>query len=167
MTIVVSGIAAMARNGVIGRDNKIPWHISEDFKHFKRTTMGKPLIVGRKTFDSFGGKPLPGRPHIVVTRTAQPDRPDDNVFFVGDIDAALVKARAIAVELGVDEIFIAGGAQIYREAFAVTQRFYLTLIDRDYEGDATLNLDFTVWTERSSEPFEGPPPYAIKVLERV
>jgi dihydrofolate reductase len=165
MTVVISAIAAMSRNHVIGRDNKIPWHISEDFKFFKRTTMGKPMIVGRKTFESFG-KPLPGRPHVVISRTSQTDRPDENVFFVQDIDAALIRAKEIAVSSGVDEICIVGGAQIYKQAFTQTQRFYLTLVGRDYDGDAFLDLDFTGWKEVSSQSFDGDPPYTIKVLER-
>ena len=163
-SITVSAIAAMSRNHVIGRDNKIPWHISEDFKYFKRTTMGKPMVLGRKTFDSFGGKPLPGRPHVVISRTPQDDRPDERIFFVQDVDAAIERAKDLAD--GVDEIFVVGGAQIYQQAFPQIQRFHLTLVERDYDGDAFLKLDFSDWKEMSSESFEGDPPYTIKVLSR-
>jgi len=161
---VIAAIADMSRNRVIGKDNKIPWHISEEFKHFKRTTMGKPIIMGRKSWESLGCKALPGRTSIIVSRS--PETVTGDGVAVGSVEDAIALAKDIAIENGVDEIFIIGGAQIYKAAFPVTQRFYLTVIDQDYEGDAVLDLDFTDWKEVSAKPFEGPPPYAIKVLER-
>ncbi len=163
MSIKVSAIAAMSRNHVIGKDNKIPWHIPEELAHFKRTTLGKPIIMGRKSYESLG-KPLPGRANIVVSR--HPEAIQGDVIAVGTIEEALERAKEIARRDGVDEIFITGGSQIYQAALTVTQRFYLTVIDRDYEGDTFLDLDLNGWIETSIQSFNGPPPYTIKVLDR-
>lgn len=164
--VTVSIIAARARNHVIGAGNTIPWHIPDDFKHFKRTTMGKPLVMGRKTFESIGGKPLPGRPHIVVTRQADMP-PMDHVTYVSSLETAIEMAKKIAWDTGMDEIFIAGGAQIYTAAMALTDRLYLTIIDRDFEGDAFFPpIDSQDWTETSRSGFTDPTPYDIVVLER-
>ena len=161
--VTVSAIAAMSRNRVIGRDNKLPWHIPEEFAHFKRTTMGKPVIMGRKSYESLG-KPLPGRANIIVTR--HPEAIQGNVIAVHTIEEAIDRAKEIARRDGVDEIFIAGGAQIYEAALPLTDRFYLTVIDRDYEGDTFLNLELGRWKEISSQSFTGPPPYTIRILDR-
>lgn len=126
-------IAALGKNRVIGADNAMPWHIPADLKFFKSRTWGKPVIMGRKTFQSIG-KPLPGRPNIVVTR-------DDGfvaegVTLVADVNQALSVARDMAVEIGAEEIMIAGGAEIYKQLIALADRLYLTEIDFAPGGDA-------------------------------
>ena len=162
--VTIAAIAAMSRNRIIGKDGGMPWHIPEEFKHFKRTTMGKPIIMGRKSWEALGCKALPGRTSIIVSRN--PETVTGDGIAVGSIEDAIALAKDIAIENGVDEVFITGGAQIYKAAFPLTQRFYLTIIDQDYDGDAFLDLDFSAWDEHSSESFGGPPPYTIKILER-
>ena len=164
MGIRISAIAAMSKNGVIGRDNAMPWHLSEDLKNFKRTTTGKPVIMGRKTYESLG-RPLPGRVNIVISRT--PDNIEGDVFAVDTLEKAIDRAAAIANADGVSEIFIIGGAQIYAEAMRYLDRLYLTMIDQDYEGDAhfpVLNPD--EWTEISRQDFTDPQNFSIRVLEK-
>lgn len=161
----IAAIVAMSRNRVIGADNKLLWHIPEDFKHFRRTTMGKPVIMGRRTYESIG-KPLPGRTNIVISRT--PDSIEGDVFAVATLDDALERARKIAAVDSVDEILIIGGGQIYTEAMPVTDRIYLTTIDRDYEGDAFFPaLNMTEWTKTVLLQNDNDPlPYEISVLNR-
>lgn len=133
MSILVSLIVAAGKNGVIGRDLDMPWRLSTDLKFFKSTTMGKPLIMGRKTFVSVGERPLPGRPHFIVTRNN--DYRPAGVETVPSLEAAIDAAKARAVELGVDEIFVAGGGEIYRQAMSFADRLYVTHVDVDIDGD--------------------------------
>ncbi len=164
MTITVSAIAAMSRNLVIGKDNKMLWHIPEDFKHFKNTTMGKPVIMGRKTYESLG-KPLPGRTNIVIT--SKPDQVQGDVIVVAAIEDAIAQAKQIAVETNVDEIFIIGGGQIYEAAMPVTDRIYLTVINQDYEGDTFFpKINPLEWSEEIIKTAEEPVPYMIGILNR-
>ncbi|MEX2470218.1 MAG: dihydrofolate reductase, partial [Pseudohongiellaceae bacterium] len=106
-------ICAMARNRVIGRNNSLPWHLSADLKYFKRVTMGSPIIMGRKTFESIG-RPLPGRTNIVVTR--QSDYRAEGVRVVDSLEAAVALAEKVAFIDGSEEAFVIGGAGLYREA---------------------------------------------------
>jgi len=157
----LSSIVAMAQNNVIGGDNKLLWHLSEDLKHFKRTTMGKPMIMGRKTFESFGGKPLPGRDHIVISRSPQPDQ--ERVFWVTSIDEAIEKANALTD----DEIMICGGGEIYKQTLDTIDRLYLTVVGRDYEGDTTFpTLNWNGWVKTEERPHDGDPSFTIYVLDR-
>lgn len=143
----------------------MPWHIPEDFKHFKRTTMGKPLVMGRKTFESIGGKALPGRPHVVISRSPQP--PADNVHFTTSVEDAIATARKIAEDTGVDEIFITGGAQIYQAALPHIERIYLTVINQKYEGDSYFpRINAAEWTEEIIASAAEPVPYIIGILDR-
>ncbi|HAW24737.1 MAG TPA: diacylglycerol kinase, partial [Pseudomonas sp.] len=119
-------IAALADNRVIGLDNKMPWHLPADLKHFKATTLGKPIIMGRKTWDSLG-RPLPGRLNLVVSR--QPDLQVEGAETFTTLDAALVRAEQWAREQGVDELMLIGGAQLYTQALGQAQRLYLTRIE--------------------------------------
>ena len=123
---MVSIIVAVAQNGVIGRDNKLIWHISEDLKRFKAMTTGHPIIMGRKTFESLG-RPLPNRRNIVVTRN--PHYPAEGVEVADSL------GEAIGMFTGDEEVFIIGGAEIYRQAMPLADRFYLTEVCHDYEGD--------------------------------
>ena len=123
----ISLIAAMARHRVIGKDNGLPWRLPADLKHFKTVTLGKPVIMGRKTFESIG-KPLPGRTNIVVTR--------DPAFAAEGCDIAHSLDAAIAAAGDVPEAMIIGGANLYAQALPRATRLYLTLIDVEVEGDA-------------------------------
>jgi dihydrofolate reductase len=129
----LSCIVAVAANGVIGKENKLPWHIPEDLKWFKENTMGKPMIMGRKTFESLG-RLLPGRPHIVVSR-------DENygvegIYLASSTDKAIELAENLAGELGVDEIMVIGGENIYRQMLPMISRVYRTYVDASPDGDA-------------------------------
>ena len=163
MSVRLALIAAVARNGVIGRDGDMPWHISADLKHFKATTMGKPIVMGRRTFESIG-KALPGRPNIVVTRTA--DFAADDVEVAADFDQAL----ALAAAYGTDEVVVIGGGEIYAAALPRANRLYLTDIDLDVEGDVYFPaLDRAQWHEvaRQDHPAEGDTPaFSFVTLDR-
>jgi dihydrofolate reductase len=124
---MLSLIAALARNRTVGINNTLPWHLPDDLKYFKATTTGKPVIMGRKTYDSIG-RPLPGRHNIVVTRDASWHA--DGVTVVHSVP------EAIAAAGDVPEVFLIGGATLYREALPLADRLYLTEIDADFEGDA-------------------------------
>lgn len=141
---------AVADNGVIGKDNAMPWHVSSDLKRFKAMTMGKPLIMGRRTFQSIG-RPLPGRTNIVVSR--DPDFHADGVESVASIDAALDRARAIVLEDGSDEIAVIGGGSIYNALWDRADRLYVTHVHAEPKGDTFLPaIDQDVWSEISREP---------------
>ena len=132
-------IAARARNGVIGLDNRMPWHLPEDLAYFKRVTLGKPVVMGRKTFESIG-RPLPGRLNIVVTRN--PDWQAAGVQVAHSLDAALALAAAAAPE----EIMLIGGAELYRQALPQADVLYLTEIDAEFAGDAFFpEVDLARW----------------------
>lgn len=161
-------IWAMARNGVIGRDNKLPWYLPEDLKYFKRVTTGKPVIMGRKTYDSIG-RPLPNRTNIVVTRDANLTL--EGVKVVTSLDDALDIARAESVISDVDEVIVMGGAEIYAQALPHADRLYVTLVHAEVEGDAVFPpIDLGAYQELAREDFnaEGPNPYdySFVVYER-
>lgn len=150
MSARVALVAAVARNGVIGGDNALPWRLSTDLKHFKAVTLGKPLIMGRKTFESIG-RPLPGRETIVVTRDPS-FRADDGVHVAASPQAALRLAQARALAMGADEIVLAGGAQLYAALLDKVERLRITHVDLAPEGDAFLpEIDWTQWREISVE----------------
>lgn len=129
-------IVAAARNGVIGRNNQLPWHLPQDLKYFKAVTFGKPVIMGRKTYESIG-RPLPGRLNIVVTRDEK-WRAADEVIVVNSIDKALKAAEEAVLQSpsGLDEAMIIGGAEVYRSTLDLADKLYVTRINRDYEGDS-------------------------------
>ncbi|MBP1853505.1 dihydrofolate reductase [Rhizobium halophytocola] len=129
----ISMVVAVARNGVIGRDNDMPWRLSTDLKRFKALTLGKPLVMGRRTFQSFGSRPLPGRPHIVVTRDAA--YAPEGVETAPGLEAALERAAEIAAATGVDEICVIGGGQIYAQAMPFADVLHVTHVDAEIEGD--------------------------------
>lgn len=132
-TLPLCLIAALAQNRVIGRDNQLPWHLPADLKHFKAKTLGKPIIMGRKTWDSLG-RPLPGRLNLVVSRQAGLQLEGAEVF--PSLDAAIVRADDWAREQGVDELMLIGGAQLYEQGLALAERLYLTRVALQPEGDA-------------------------------
>ncbi len=161
----VSAIAAMGKNRVLGKDNQLLWHIPDDLKRFKQLTLGHPIIMGRKTFESILaalGKPLPGRTNIVVTRNPEimlknmaQESPSvyqgvalKNVVVVGSITEAIEKAKEVD---GGEETFIGGGGQIYAEALPFTDKLYLTLIDDEKEGDSFFPAYEDVFTKVAFE----------------
>lgn len=155
----LSMIVAVAENGVIGRNNALPWYLPNDLKYFKQTTMGKPVIMGRKTYESIG-KPLPGRTNIVITRQA--DYQPEGVKVVSSVEAARELAESVCLIDGQDEAMIMGGAEIYALALPHTDRLYLTEVHADVDGDAFFpEYDKSLWQEVAREDFaaEGPNPY--------
>jgi len=128
-------IVAVSQNAIIGRDGDMPWKLSTDLKRFKALSMGKPLVMGRKTFESVGSKPLPGRPHIIVSRSQDFDMP--GVETVTSLDEALERGRAIAAELGVDEVCVVGGGEIYRQALGFSDLLHVTHVETVVDGDTS------------------------------
>jgi dihydrofolate reductase len=155
MTVITSLIVAVAKNGVIGRDGGLPWRMSSDLKTFRRLTMGKPIVMGRKTFQSIG-KPLDGRDNIVVSR--DPIFAPEGVTVFADLNEALILARTLARTSGTDEVMIIGGADIFTATLAEAQRVYWTDILGEPEGDVGFPaLDPAEWREISAEPIpKGP-----------
>ncbi len=143
-------IVAVARNGVIGGDNRLLWRLKGDMLHFRRCTMGRPMIMGRKTFDSIG-KALPGRETIVLTREAGFLR--EGVLIAHDLEAALQFAAEAAERLGANEIAVVGGGEIYRQTLERAAKIELTEVDLEPEGDAYYpRPDPQVWRETHREP---------------
>ena len=156
-------IVAKARNRTIGRNNNLPWYLPNDLKYFKQVTLGKPIIMGRKTYDSIG-KPLPGRTNIVITRQAdyQPANANDSVRVVSSLEAARDLAEQILLINGQDEAMIIGGAEIYALALPLVDRMYITEVHADVEGDAFFpEYNAEEWQDVAREDFnaEGPNPY--------
>lgn len=158
--IPVAMIAAMDRNRVIGVDNQLPWYLPEDLKFFKRMTQAKPLVMGRKTFQSIG-RPLPGRLNIVVTRDTGFHH--DGIRVCHDLASALALADQQATIDGVEEIMVMGGAEIYAQALPHASRLYLTEVAIEVDGDARFpELDPAEWEELQrvpGSPAEGQPAY--------
>ena len=151
--IKVALIAAMSNNRVIGRDNSLPWHLPEDLKFFKARTVGCPVIMGRKTFESIG-RPLPKRKNIVITRQVgwQSGFSESEVTIVSSIEDAIAASRSYANEVSAARIMIIGGAQVYQQAIAFADEIYLTKVDVTIEGDAFFpELNSALWEEKSRE----------------
>ena len=160
---MVSIIVAIAQNGTIGDKNALLWHIKEDMRFFRTTTSGHPVIMGRKTFESLGSKPLPKRTNIVITRAERE--------FEGALTAHSLQ-EAIRMAGDDEEIFIMGGAQIYAIAMDVADRMYITHVERDYEGDTSYPaIDFTKWKlssiERHERGEEYEYPFEFRIYDRV
>jgi dihydrofolate reductase len=148
-------IAAIAENGVIGRDNKLPWRIKSDMQYFRSLTMGKPVVMGRKTFQSIG-KPLKGRTNIVVSR--DPAFVGEGILVAPDVTRALEAARGDALRRGADSIAIIGGTEIFRQTMPLADRLALTLVHAKPEGDTVFPLiDRKLWRETERrEQAKGP-----------
>ena len=165
----VALIVAVSRNGIIGRDGGLPWRLSSDLRFFKTITMGKPLIMGRKTWESLPKRPLSGRDNIVLTRHRSYSTPGATVVF--DAETALSKARMFANRVKADEIAIIGGGEIYRLLMPKADRIYLTVVDLDVEGDTRFpDIDPAQWKEVGREKYpqgEGDDAaFMIKTLDR-
>ncbi len=151
----LSLIVAVAENGVIGRDGGLPWRLSSDLKTFRRLTMGKPMIMGRRTFNSIG-KPLDGRDNIVVTR--DPQFSVDGVSACDTVGEAVTLARVLATTRGADEIMIIGGAAIYDLTLPIADRIYFTRVHASPDGDRHFaTLDPRTWREVSREALDQGP----------
>lgn len=162
--MTVSLIAAVAQNAVIGRDNGLPWRLPEDLQYFKRVTMGKPIIMGRKTFESIG-RPLPGRSNIVIS--SQRAAPVDGLHWVASPERALAVAR----DLGAGEAMVIGGELVYRALLPMATRLYLTEVHAVLEGDAFFpHYDPQQWIEVDRQPGsqhkQGSHDFSFVVLER-
>jgi dihydrofolate reductase len=145
-------VAAIAENRVIGRDNGLPWRLGSDLKHFRAVTMGKPILMGRKTYLSLG-RPLPGRTNIVISR--DPDFVAPGIVAAPSLAAALETARGDALRRGADAIMITGGAELYAQTMARADRLEITLVHLNPEGDTLFPpIDPQVWREiaRTSHP---------------
>ena len=168
MSIKIAMIAAVAENGVIGSDQSMPWRIPSDFGYFKQTTLGKPIVMGRKQYETVG-KPLPGRTNIVVTR--QQDYQPEGVLVFSSVDAALAEATRIAAADGVEEVMIIGGGEIYAQLIDRADRLYISHVALVPEGDVRFPaIDPTVWTVVDVPEVEPNPKdeasYRVKVYER-
>lgn len=164
--MTLSLVVAMAANRVIGHAGGMPWRLPEDLKYFKAVTMGKPMIMGRKTYESIG-RPLPGRANIVVTRTGEVN--GEGITVTHDFHEAVKLARAIAAGNETDEIMVIGGGNIYEQALPLADRIYLTEIHADFDGDTFLPVLGDQWREVSRTPGTPPgggPTYDFVVLER-
>ncbi len=152
----ISLIAAMAENRVIGRDNRLPWHLPDDLKRFKRLTTGHTVIMGRKTYEAIG-KPLPDRRSIVVTTRPLTERASpDSVVAAGSIDEALELAGGVGGVGGEAEVFVAGGEAIYRLTLPQADRLHLTLVHAEIPGDAHFPpLDLSQWKLIEDERHEA------------
>lgn len=162
--MILSAIVAMASNRVIGKDGGLPWKIPEDMKFFRDKTMGRIMVMGRKTFESLG-RPLPGRLHVVITRRTDYHPEGAHVF--NDIDKAISFCRTKTAEWG-DEVFVIGGGDIFDATLAMTDRIYLTEIHRPYEGDARFpEFSRTEFREAERSSRTQPEPFDFVTYERV
>lgn len=147
---VLTLVAAVAENGVIGRGDALPWHISGDLKRFRAITWGKPILMGRRTFESIG-RPLPGRTTIIITRDTV-YTPPEGVLVATSLEAALEAGAREALRLGVDEMAVVGGAQIYAQAFPHAGRLRMTEVHGAPEGDVHFPaFDRALWRETGRE----------------
>ena len=164
--MILTLVVARADNGVIGQDGGLPWHLPADLRHFKRLTVGKPVVMGRRTFESIG-RPLPGRHNIVLTRSRGWTAP--GVTAVPNL-AEAVAAAGLQAGARPDEIMIIGGAAVYAEALPSARRVHLTEVHAAPEGDTILPpFDTAVWQETSREAHAGDasaPAYSFVTLER-
>lgn len=163
-------IVARARNGAIGKDGGLPWRLSDDLVHFKTTTRGCPVIMGRKTWESLPTKPLPGRDNIVLSRDGQYQAPRARVFTA--MPAAIAAGRALARAAGRSELFVVGGEAIYAAALPHADRLYITDVDADIDGDAFFpKFDAGVFAESDSRRIEADAKnqysFTIRTLDRL
>ncbi|MFH1145885.1 MAG: type 3 dihydrofolate reductase [bacterium] len=160
--MIISIIVAMSLNRVIGKDNKLPWHLSADLKHFKELTTGHSVIMGRKTYESIG-KPLPKRVNIVLSR---------NTVFPNDVITVKSLQEALAMVEDNQEVFIMGGASVYQEALPLASKIYLTFVQANITGDTYFpEIDMNVWQEVKKHNFpsdqQNPYCYSFVVLQRI
>ena len=163
--MIISLIVAAAENNAIGKKNQLLWHLPRDLKFFKNITWAMPVVMGRKTFESMGGKPLPGRTNIIITR--QPGWKADGVFVVNSLDAA----EAVAVKMDFKELFVIGGGEIYIIAFDRASKIYMTRVHTEIDGDTFFpvidNNDWKLITNTDNPADEKHAyPYSFQVWEK-
>ncbi len=165
--MVISLIWAMADNRVIGIENRLPWKLPADMQWFRKNTLGKPIIMGRLTFESFGAKALPGRRNIIISRDTDysAGKNADDIEVYNSIEAALDAVK------GVEEVMIIGGMSLYKQALSMADRLYMTLIHADLEGDAWFpEFDTQQWNQGERFDYEADEkntyPYSFVVLNR-
>ena len=156
-------IVAVSANNVIGVSGRLPWHLPEDLKRFRELTMGKPIIMGRATFESIG-RPLPGRENIVLTR--------DLEYVAEGCVIAQNTEVALAIAQGAREVMIIGGGEVYRQFLPTADKIYLTRVEVEVQGDTTFpEIDMSIWTEVSNEQYKSygvdVPFFEIMTLERI
>lgn len=163
-------IVAVGKNGVIGADNDLPWRLKADMRHFVETTRGKPVVMGRKTWESFPKRPLPGRANLVVSRNADFDAPGARAL--PSLATAIAVGMGVARLKGLDEVMIVGGGMIYAAALKLTQRIYLTEVDAAPDGDARFpEIDPRHWRETARRRVEADADnqygFTLRTLDRV
>jgi dihydrofolate reductase len=161
-------VVAVARNGVIGRDGALPWRLSSDMKRFKAATMGKPLLMGRKTWESLPKRPLPGRPNLVLSR--DPNFRAEGGWNFTRLDVAIAAGRAMAQESGADEVCVIGGAHLFEATLPLADRIVLTEVNLEPAGETRFTFDRAAWREVSHENVAAGPnddaDFVVRVLER-
>ncbi len=161
-------VVAIAKNGVIGAEGALPWRLKSDMKRFKAVTMGKPVLMGRKTWESLPKRPLPGRANLVLTRDGSYVADGARVYT--DLAVMLAAGRAMAQASGAEEACVIGGAELYRQALPLADRIVLTEVDLEPPGDARLDIDVSTWREASREQVARGPDddadFTVRVLER-
>lgn len=158
----ISAIVAISANQAMGLNNQLPWHMPADLKHFKKITMGSPILMGRKTYESIG-RPLPGRCNVVITRDVDFEAP--GCVVVNSIETALSSVGYS------DEVFVIGGSALFQQMLSMTERLFLTVIHHEFQGDVFFpEIDFMQWNEVSREDHEAdeanPYAYSFLVLEK-
>lgn len=160
---MISFIWAQDKNGVIGLDNDMPWHLPEDLRYFKKTTLGYPIVMGRKTFESFGGRPLPKRENVVLTTDAAFEV--NGVTVVHSVDEVVERTKR-------EDLFVIGGANVFKQFIGEANRLYVTKIEAEFEGDTV--IDFIPWADfketsctKGDKNEQNPYDYSFYVYERV
>ncbi len=169
-SVMLSLILARGRNGVIGVGGGLPWRLGADLAWFKRVTLGKPMLMGRRTWESLPRKPLPGRPAVVLSRTETGPLPGALVFSA--LDRARAAAAAMATARGADEIFVIGGAALYRQCLDIADRIYLTEVDAEPDGDVFAPAIGPEWVGIAPASFHpaddrNSAAFTTQILERV
>jgi dihydrofolate reductase len=161
-------VVAIAKNGIIGRDGALPWRLSSDLKRFKAATIGKPVLMGRKTWESLPRRPLPGRPNLVLSR--DPNFRAEGGWNFTKLDALIAAGRAMAEEAMVDEVCVIGGAHLFEATLPLADRIVLTEVNLEPAGDTHFNIDRSAWREVSHEDVAAGPNddanFVVRVLER-
>jgi len=161
-------VVAIAKNGIIGRDGALPWRLSSDLKRFKAATIGKPVLMGRKTWESLPRRPLPGRPNLVLSR--DPSFRTEGAWNFTKLDALVAAGRAMAEEANVDEVCVIGGSHLFEATLPLADRIILTEVNLEPAGDTYFAIDRSAWREISRENVAAGPnddaDFVVRVLER-
>ena len=161
-------VVAIAKNGIIGRDGALPWRLSSDLKRFKAATIGKPVLMGRKTWESLPRRPLPGRPNLVLSR--DPNFRAEGGWNFTKLDALIAAGRAMAEESGAEEVCVIGGAHLFEATLPLADRIVLTEVNLEPTGDTHFSIDRTTWREVSHENVAAGPnddaDFVVRILER-